>query len=450
MPTLPTPTTPYYGGGQVQNPCDVLVDSGVPSTKAVDHGLGTLYVDKDATDAYLLLSKAGGVATWEKLATGESGFPITQFVVGPSGEAGYQTIQSAITAASAAGGGDVYIQPGSYTESLTLAADVNLIGTDPEAITITGVHTPPAGAGSVCFENINFVSATDVLSSAEASPCKIKFVNCSFDVTNGFVCDVNDWLGSITIIQCTSIGTADGIINNAGGGADIVIRDSDLGAGTSNVMATAGTCTFHSVSIVCPWTTASGTVFTCDNCQFFETITNGGDSNGVFSNGRFVTGANPIMTQSSSGTVEIYNCYIESTASPAFQGAGAGVIFIGTGTFGGNSSFAGTLSTQFEETVCGDLTVNNVISVQSGTVTDFCGSFQLTAGTQTIANTNITANDQIYLQVKDVNGSTALGILTYSITPSTSFTITSVQAGTPASTQTNDVSIGEYLIIRRF
>lgn len=435
-----------YTGVRPINPPNVIYADRAPVSTDIAYVKGDFWLDLTNKESY---QYAGG-GIWIFVGSLENGSPITPYVVGPEGQAGYQTIQSAITAASAAGGGDVYLQPGSYTENLTLAADVNLIGTDPEAITITGVHTPPAGAGSVCFENINFVSATDVLSSAQASPCKIKFVNCSFDVTNGFICDVNDWLGSITIIQCTSIGTADGIINNAGGGADIVIRDSDLGVGTSNVMATAGTCTFHSVSIGCPWTTASGTVFTCDNCQFFGTITNGGDSNGIFSNGRFLTGANPIMTQSSSGTVEIYNCYMESSASPAFQGAGAGIIFIGTGTFGGNSAFAGTLSTQFDETVCGNLTVNNAISMQSGTVTDFCGSFALTAGTQTIANTNIAATDKIFLQRKDVNGSTALGDLNYSISAGASFTITSLQFASPGSTQTNDVSQGEYFILRSF
>jgi hypothetical protein len=88
------------------------------------------------------------------------------------------------------------------------------------------------------------------------------------------------------------------------------------------------------------------------------------------------------------------------------------------------------------------------IQMNGGAATDFIGEATLTAGTVTIANTNIAANDRILLSRRDINGSTALGSLTYSISAATSFTITAVQAGTPAATETNDVSIVSYVIIR--
>ena len=54
-----------------------------------------------------------------------------------------------------------------------------------------------------------------------------------------------------------------------------------------------------------------------------------------------------------------------------------------------------------------------------------------------------------YLEVaRSVNGSVALGALTYTITPATSFTITSVQMAAPAVTEATDVSILEYVIVR--
>lgn len=49
-------------------------------------------------------------------------------MVGPVGQAGYQTIQAAINAANAAGGGIVYIQPGTYTENINVPDKVHLIG----------------------------------------------------------------------------------------------------------------------------------------------------------------------------------------------------------------------------------------------------------------------------------------------------------------------------------
>jgi hypothetical protein len=72
----------------------------------------------------------------------------------------------------------------------------------------------------------------------------------------------------------------------------------------------------------------------------------------------------------------------------------------------------------------------------------------LTAGTQTILNTNINTGDMIFLTRVAVNASTVLGELTYTISNTTSFTVTSLILGTPASTQTADVSSYAYIIVR--
>lgn len=89
------------------------------------------------------------------------------------------------------------------------------------------------------------------------------------------------------------------------------------------------------------------------------------------------------------------------------------------------------------------------LRVHGGAVTDFIGETTLALGTVTVLNTNIAATDRILISRRSINGSTALGLLTYSITPATSFTITSVQAATPAVTEVNDVSILEYVIVRQ-
>lgn len=89
------------------------------------------------------------------------------------------------------------------------------------------------------------------------------------------------------------------------------------------------------------------------------------------------------------------------------------------------------------------------LQIKGSAVTDFIGTATLVAGTVTIANTNISASDRIIPIRIDVNGSTAIGNLVYSITPSTSFTISSVQDASPASIQTNDISNICYIIIRQ-
>lgn len=100
----------------------------------------------------------------------------------------------------------------------------------------------------------------------------------------------------------------------------------------------------------------------------------------------------------------------------------------------------------------GNLIINTAgkqLQVHGGAVTDFIGTATLTAGTVTIANTNIAATDRIFIQRQDVNSSTAIGNLTYSISAATSFTITSVQDAAPGVTETNDVSIVSYFIVRQ-
>jgi hypothetical protein len=93
------------------------------------------------------------------------------------------------------------------------------------------------------------------------------------------------------------------------------------------------------------------------------------------------------------------------------------------------------------------LTVQDQIEVKGGLVTDSIGSDVLVAGTVTINNTNISSSDIILLSRSDVNASTALGHLTYTIVDGVSFTIDSLDA--TATLETGDLSTVSYLIIRQ-
>lgn len=72
MPTLSPQVTPYYGGGQVVNPANVIPTSGAPSNKLTEDKIGTIAVDNAAGNIYGLASKSGGVDTWVLLG-GSSG-----------------------------------------------------------------------------------------------------------------------------------------------------------------------------------------------------------------------------------------------------------------------------------------------------------------------------------------------------------------------------------------
>lgn len=88
----------------------------------------------------------------------------------------------------------------------------------------------------------------------------------------------------------------------------------------------------------------------------------------------------------------------------------------------------------------------NWISVGVGT--DLVGQATLVAGTITVANTSIAAGDKIFPSRHGINGSTAVGVFNYSINAGVSFTITALNP-TDATTQTNDVSIVDYFILKQ-
>lgn len=107
----------------------------------------------------------------------------------------------------------------------------------------------------------------------------------------------------------------------------------------------------------------------------------------------------------------------------------------------------------------GDLTVTNgnvlingngkYLQVQGGAETDFIGTATLTAGiTASIANTNITAADRVFVERTSINGSTSLGVFIVNVTPSTGFTIEALKPA-DATRETNDASIVSYFIVRQ-
>jgi hypothetical protein len=283
-----------------------------------------------------------GTAGTLTLTQTAGGFPITPFVVGPVGKAGYQTIQTAITAAALAGGGAVYIQPGTYTENLTLSNGVDLVGTALDDVIISGTHLPPA-TGSIALSNLTFTSATHIFSSAVAGSTSILVYDSSLTCTNGFVYNLANWTGTLNLTTCFAGGTSNGVVTNSGGSI-IQIYDATAGSGTGQTMVTSGVVEISGSSIECPWSLATGTVADVKSSEFSRTVTCANNSISSFEDCSFSTGATPSLTQSSSGTVSLLNSSINSSNNPSITGAGAGVItFVGV-SFVNNSSIAGTLT----------------------------------------------------------------------------------------------------------
>jgi hypothetical protein len=108
-------------------------------------------------------------------------------------------------------------------------------------------------------------------------------------------------------------------------------------------------------------------------------------------------------------------------------------------TIGGSTPAAGNFTTV---DASGNISLSSAatqLQVTGGAVTDFIGTATLSSGTVTVANTNIAANDHIFLTYQGTSISDS-GQLSYTISAGTSFTIESTNAS-----DANDVS---YFIVR--
>ena len=280
-------------------------------------------------------------------------YPITPYVVGPAGQAGYQTIQSAINAAHAAGGGVVYIQPGTYTENLTLFDKIDLYGTPAVSqnqgatVTIIGTHTPP-NSGHIGFNSICFISTTNVFSSLAAGSTHIVFLNCESAVQNGYFLNLPNWTGILEIFD-NNPSTAgahfsvnDGGINNSGG-ATIFMFSAALGSGT-NVMQLSGLVIVGQGSFNCPVNFGTGSNISVQNMQFVGNVTFSGNATGALDTCNFYGGSSPAVTMSSNAAIRIATSTIQSTNNPAISGAGTGILSLFDITWINNSNISNTLT----------------------------------------------------------------------------------------------------------
>lgn len=274
-------------------------------------------------------------------------YPITPYVVGPVGAAGYQTIQSAVNAANLAGGGIVGVQPGNYTENLTLFNGVHITGiTFADAgggVNITGVHTPPTTGGFV-FNNVKLISATNVFSSAAAGSAHLVIANAQIAVTNGYTFNLPNWTGKLESFDVNAaVGTNDGYVNNSGG-SEVDIFECSVGSGTVNSMIVSGFTLGAGANIYCPVNFTSTATGTFDYSDFNQNVTFSNSSSGEFSSCRIATGNSQAITMNSSSNWTITSSTIATTNNPAVGGTGTGILTYEDIIFTNNANFAGTLT----------------------------------------------------------------------------------------------------------
>jgi hypothetical protein len=282
------------------------------------------------------ISVAGTPGTFTLQLTDLTKF--TPYVVGPVGQSRFQTIQAAINAANAAGGGLVFIWNGTYNEDLTLFDNIQLFGDSEFGTTIIGSHTIPA-AGKVNIFRINFESAGDIFISGAAGTTKIIIENCTLNATNGYSFNLPNFMvpASLILSNIKGIGANDGGIYNTGGMA-VNASQVILGTGIANPMTLSGVTFFDTgITITCPINFVGAATLASLSNFYANTITFAGTSHADFFNDTIITGANPCIVQSSTGAIFFATCILLSFSDPAIDGIGTGIITFSNTSLPGNN-----------------------------------------------------------------------------------------------------------------
>lgn len=271
----------------------------------------------------------------------------TPFIVGAFGT--YTTIQAAINAClDSPGSGYIKILDGTYTENLTLRAEIFLIGSGKNC-TIRGVHTPPT-SGQLYFENIRFTNAGNIINSGVAGTTSIKFYNCQFEIdvaTTGVLIALPLWTTAalIELINCNDYSAGQMQVFNTG--ALLLIEGSYLGGTTqtstgtgliyaddsqigNNFIFTGTNFDFDKVTMLGD-ISVNNSNFTIRNSTIQGTITTATAGNSTIINSELGTGDAGTVITHAAGTMYLHDNMIYTTSATPI--AGAGTVSLGTNTF---------------------------------------------------------------------------------------------------------------------
>lgn len=264
-------------------------------------------------------------------------------VGGSSNGANYTSIATALTAAVAAGGHQtIFIQPGTYTENLTLRANINLTAyacdSETPNVTIVGKATATS-AGTCTLSGINLQTNGDyVLELTGANSPQIRLIDCYLNLTNANGIHITGTGASVIMYRCNGdcaantyfIATAGGVkayycVLGSGNNTTVnsTFANSDLELDYTYFacpITTSGTGSvgFFKAQIICTNTTA---------------LTHGGSGNSLAMETRFESGSASAISIGS--TLSVIHSSVFSTNANAITGAGTllygMIVFYGSG-----------------------------------------------------------------------------------------------------------------------
>jgi hypothetical protein len=299
------------------------------------------------------LTNASGVSGNTTItATGSNDLHVARFIVASSTAgtgANFTTIAAAIASAQGTGiNSTIFIQPGTYTENLTLVPGINLCAFDCDAltpnVTIVGTLTLTA-AGTVSISGIRLqTNGAALLSVTGTLNSFVNLRNCFLNITNstGIVYSSSGASSGINLTNCRGDLTATGIaIFSLSGSGGLTLNNCFFR--NSGLSTTANTCSAGIINatytqILNPLTmsaTAGGTwehsMIEC-NALNVTAATLGGSGLQSFKWTRFNGGTASAISISSSSDISF--CSIDSTNTNAITGAGSiqfgNLIFLNT------------------------------------------------------------------------------------------------------------------------
>lgn len=255
MPTISPQVTPYYGGGQVVNPSNVIQVDGAPSSAALQNNLGTIAVDPTNINAYMLMAKSGGTANWQLLGGTSAGT-----FSGLTGDnAATATPNPAITVAGTAN--QITTSAASHTLTLSLPSAITAPGSLTTTTGLTAGSTFTATGGASTFVGTFHANvtgaATSVIGTGGTGAVQIGNATGNTAVTGSLTASttLTATLGAITATNGNLVlGTA---------GNKIV--SSSVGSTTS-----AGANSFGSVALVGGTATVATSAVTANSLIFLQ------------------------------------------------------------------------------------------------------------------------------------------------------------------------------------
>jgi hypothetical protein len=317
-----------------------------------------------------VLTLAGGVPTWSTPSSTD--LHDSRFIVSAGGAAdgaNYSTIASAITAAVAAGGVQtIMIQPGTYTENLTLPANINLSAHVADAftpnVTINGKITC-SDAGSRSISGIRLKTNSDFCLVVSGSVATVVYlVECYIQASNNTAISYTSSSSSsrINFFRCngdieTTLIT---LFSSSGSGIIHVDYCKFVNSGNSTTASTlsAGGLQSRVSYFNNPFTFSSSAgcdfnnsvIYTADINTTALTVnsTSGSGNNCFFS--RFDSGTASSISIGASATCRVYQCVCNSSNTNAITGLGT--LSFNDISFIGSSS---TINTTTQTAVYSDL-----------------------------------------------------------------------------------------------